>query len=105
MDSFNIKTSHYVIGAVALTTALSWNAAIRNTIDKCFPVMQEGLFAGFLYAIIITILLLLLIEYLPSTNSELPASAQEKIKNAELQEKTLNRLTRLEIILAKLLKN
>jgi hypothetical protein len=98
---FEIKTSHYIIGAVALTAALSWNSAIRESINKCFPLPKEEIVANFVYAVIITIFLILLIEYLPNTTSELPKSTQEKIKTAETMETLMNRLTRLEFMVGR----
>jgi len=95
-SSLSVKASHYFIGAVALTTALSWNNAIRETINKSFPMPKEEMIASFIYAIIITIILVVLIEYLPNTTSELPKSTQEKIENMESQSDVLSRLTRLE---------
>jgi hypothetical protein len=100
IDTFSIKTSHYIIGAVALTTALSWNGAIREAINKGFPAPKDEVFMGLLYAIIITIVLILLIEYLPDTTNELPKSTKEKIQNVETQTNILNRLTRLERFVA-----
>jgi hypothetical protein len=98
---FEIKTSHYLIGAVALTAALSWNGAIREAINKSFPMPKDEVVAGFIYALVITVFLVILIEHLPDTSAELPKATQEKIKDAEFREKTLARITRLEIELLK----
>jgi hypothetical protein len=95
-SSLSIKTSHYVIGAVALTTALSWNGAIREMINKSFPMPKDEIIAGFIYAIIITVILIILIECLPNTVSELPKPVQEKIQNIESETNILSRLSRLE---------
>jgi hypothetical protein len=103
VDAFQIKTSHYIIGAVALVTALSWNSGIRSIIDKCFPLPNDEIMAGIIYAIVMTIFLILLIEYLPNTTSELPKGTQEKIKDAEERERLQNRITRLELMNANIL--
>jgi hypothetical protein len=90
------KTSHYVISAVALTAALGWNNTIRETISTCFPAPTGGMMANIIYAVIITIILLMLIEYLPDTINELPKTTQEKIKAAREREYLINRIQRLE---------
>jgi hypothetical protein len=97
VSAFEIKTSHYILGAVALTAALSWNSAIREAINKSFPIPKDEIFAGFIYAVIITVMLIVLIEYLPSTTSELPSGVKEKIRDAEFKENLANRITRLEL--------
>jgi hypothetical protein len=98
--SIPVKTSHYIIGAVALTTALSWNGVIRESITKHFPVPKESIIAGFAYAVVITIFLIMLIEFLPDTSSELPKGTREKIEMEKEKEHLLNRITRLELFIA-----
>ena len=73
--------------------ALSWNDAIKSGIKKVYPVPQDQLSAVFLYAIIITLVLILVIWMLPDTKSELPHDTQKKIAEAETQER-LERLTK-----------
>lgn len=68
---FGTKATHYVIGAVALTTALSWNSAIRQGIDTYFPQPNSEIIMGIVYALIMTMFLLLLIHYLPDTSTEI----------------------------------
>ena len=78
-QAFKIKTSHYAIAGLSLVVALSWNDAIKSGIKKIYPVPQDQLSAGFLYAIIITLVLILVIWMLPDTKSEHPHDTQKKI--------------------------
>jgi hypothetical protein len=71
MDQLGTKTSHYIISAVALTTALSWNGTIRQGIDSYFPQPESEILAGVIYALIMTMFLILLVHYLPDTSSEI----------------------------------
>lgn len=77
-EILQIKTSHYIIGAVALVVALSWNSSIKAAINKYFPVPDDELMANFVYAFLITCFLVLLIIWLPNTTSELPAGYTRK---------------------------
>ena len=88
--AFKVKTSHYVIAGLSLVAALGWNDAIKAGIKKVYPVPQEQVSAGFLYAIIITLVLIFVIWMLPDTKSELPQETQTKIKEAETAEKIQN---------------
>lgn len=71
MDRLGVKTTHYVIGAVALTTALSWNTAVRHCIDTYFPQPNSEIIMNIIYALVMTMFLILLIQYLPDTSSEM----------------------------------
>lgn len=88
--AFKVKTSHYVIAGLSLVAALGWNDAIKAGIKKVYPVPQDQISAGFFYAIIITLVLILVIWMLPDTKSELPTETQTRIKEAETMEKIQN---------------
>lgn len=45
----------YVIGGFSLVAALAWNDAIRGLFEKIFPGQNAGLVAKFVYAIVITL--------------------------------------------------
>lgn len=83
MDDFTIKTSHYVIGAVALVTAISWNNFVKESLHACFPIPKDNLTAQFIYAVITIILLVLVIWLLPDTTRELPSETRERIKQQQ----------------------
>jgi hypothetical protein len=98
-EILQIKTSHYIIGAVALVVALSWNSSIKAAINKYFPVPDDELMANFVYAFLITCFLVLLIIWLPNTTSELPAGTQEKITDIQKREQMNARIQQLEYLL------
>jgi len=85
-----IKTSHYFIAGVALVTAISWNGAIKDGINKYFPMPEENVIATFIYAICMTLFLIFLIHILPDTSSELPKPVKNKLKMIEVGELTDN---------------
>ena len=82
---FGIKTSHYIIAATGLVTALSWNTAIREGIKNVFPMDKDTLRANFIYAVIMTLILVLLIWLLPDTKSELPSATRRRLEQAQLE--------------------
>jgi uncharacterized protein YlxW (UPF0749 family) len=85
--ALKVKTSHYAIAGLSLVAALGWNDAIKASIKKVYPVPKDQVSAGFFYAIMITIVLLFVIWMLPDTKSELPHDTQNKIKEAETEDK------------------
>lgn len=94
--SFEVKTTHYLLGAASLVTALSWNTAVRETLNAVYPLPKEGIVMAFVYAIILTILLIYLVKYLPDTASELPSATQEKLKIHQSIERLEAKVARLE---------
>lgn len=91
--SVAIKTSHYIIGGFALVAAMSWNTSIKEVIQKKLPTENKALIMNFVYSVIITILLVLLIFFLPDTKEELPESTQKKI-NHETERQEMLRIIR-----------
>jgi len=81
--AFAVKTSHYIIGGFALATALTWNTSIREAIKQKFPVPEDNVKANMIFAVVITIILILLIYILPNTKTELPDTTRQKIKAEE----------------------
>lgn len=77
--AFVIKSSHYIIGGFALATAITWNTSIREAIKQKFPVPEDNVKANMMFAVVTTLLLVLLIYILPNTKSELPDSTRDKI--------------------------
>ncbi len=65
------KTSHYIITAFALVTSLSWNSTIQQSINKWFPLTTDEIYVKIIYSLFLTLLLILLIKYLPSTTAEI----------------------------------
>ncbi len=50
------KTLSYVLAAFGLVAGLAWNEAITSLINYIFPVSADSILAKFIYAIVITIL-------------------------------------------------
>jgi uncharacterized membrane protein len=87
---FGVKTSHYVIGGVALVAALSWKDTIRTYVDETFPMPKERKWANFIYSIVITLVLILIIYLLPDTKKELPVRTQAKMEEVKLKTEIQN---------------
>lgn len=54
-----VKTTGYIMAAFGLVAALAWNDAIRSLIDYFFPLDKNGLWIKFIYAIIITLVIVI----------------------------------------------
>lgn len=48
------KTFGYIMGALSLVAGLAWNEAIKGMIDYIYPATTSGVWAKFVYAIVIT---------------------------------------------------
>lgn len=83
---FTIKTSHYLIAGMSLATALSWNEAIRRSIDKAYPMPNSNIQAVIIYSVSMTLLLILIIWLLPDTKAELPLDVQHRMHHAEIED-------------------
>ncbi len=59
--------------AFALVAALAWNEAVKALIEHYFPA-SSALYSRFFYAIILTILVVILTRYLSSISRRLTAS-------------------------------
>jgi len=49
----------YIVAALGLVAGLAWNDAVKATIDSIFPSQENSLWARFGYAILITILIVI----------------------------------------------
>lgn len=58
------QTTGYFTAALGLVAGLAWNDAIKALIEALFPFNQSGILIKFIYAIIITIIVVLLSRYL-----------------------------------------
>jgi len=58
------KTFGYIMTALGLVAGLAWNEAIKSLIDTLFPGSNNGLMAKFLYALVITLFVVLIGVYL-----------------------------------------
>ena len=58
------KTLTYAIAAMGLVAGLAWNDAIKASIDFWFPLKENSLMAKFIYALAITVLVVIFTVYL-----------------------------------------
>lgn len=58
------QTAGYLTAALGLVAGLAWNDAIKSLIEVIFPFSSSGILAKFLYAILITLVVVLLSRYL-----------------------------------------
>ena len=58
------KTIKYIVGAFGLVAGLAWNDAIKAFIEYFFPQDQNGLKAKFIYALVITCIVVIFSFYL-----------------------------------------
>lgn|SRR3989339_452676 len=56
---FRERTATYVIAGFGLVAGLAWNDAIKTLITVLFPLRQDTILVKFLYAFLVTILLVL----------------------------------------------
>jgi hypothetical protein len=71
------QTFGYISAALGLVAGLAWNEAIKTLIDTLFPLSKDTVVAKFAYAIIITGLIVVLLQYL------------EKVLKKESEEKSV----------------
>ena len=63
-DKLRNQTAGYLIAAFGLVAALAWNDAVKALIDSLFPISTSSLWLKFMYAIIVTIAVVILGQYL-----------------------------------------
>ncbi len=63
------QTAKYILAGSGVVAGLAWNEAIKALIEHFFPT-QSGIIARFLYAIVITIIVVVLSVYLVRIQKE-----------------------------------
>jgi hypothetical protein len=63
-QSVREQTIGYIATALGLVSGLAWNEAIKGLIDMIYPAGNSGLGAKFLYAIVITVAIVIVSSYL-----------------------------------------
>ncbi len=58
------KTGGYIVAGLGLVAGLAWNDAIKAAIEYFFPLERNSLTAKFLYAVLITLAVIILSTYL-----------------------------------------
>ena len=61
------KTIGYVLAGLGVVAGLARNEAIHGLIEYLFPLSRSGVFAKFLYAFLMTLMLVLVTSYLMRT--------------------------------------
>lgn len=56
----------YILAAIGLIAGLAWNDAIKASIEYLFPVSASSVFAKILYALLITLLVVIFSVYMAS---------------------------------------
>ncbi|MEX2052304.1 MAG: DUF5654 family protein [Candidatus Paceibacterota bacterium] len=64
------QVTSYMAGAFGLVAGLAWNDAIKALIDLLFPLDKSSVWIKFAYAILITIIVVLVTKYIFSSASE-----------------------------------
>lgn len=63
-QELNNKILGYILAGLGLVAGLAWNDAIKTLIEYLFPLEKNGLWAKFLYAILITLIVVIFSVYL-----------------------------------------
>lgn len=58
------QTAGYILTALGLVAGLAWNEAIRALIVHFYPLDQNSLWAKFVYALLVTIVVVIVSAYL-----------------------------------------
>ncbi len=58
------KTITYIVAAFGLVAGLAWNDAIRSLIEHLFPLQKNSVVVKFIYAILVTTIVVLVTVYL-----------------------------------------
>ncbi len=58
------RTAGYIASALGLVAGLAWNDAIKTFIEAFFPLAKDTVPAKFLYAVLITIVVVLVTVYI-----------------------------------------
>lgn len=64
------RSISYIAAAFGLVAGLAWNDAIKSLIDALFPRSGDGLAAKFVYAFLVTVLVVVAVYYLESLFSK-----------------------------------
>lgn len=64
------RTLGYILAAFGFVAALAWNDAIKSVIDRFFPLPESGIKAKLIYAIAITLIVVIATIYYHSLFDE-----------------------------------
>jgi len=69
-QEFKHQITTLIFGAFSLVAALAWNDAIRASIDAIYPIAQGGLLAKFIYALLVTAIVVIVSVIVAKLNEE-----------------------------------
>lgn len=84
------KTASYIVAGLALVAGLAWNDAITSLIEHLFPRTNNTLFAKFVYAVVVTAIIVVAGLYITKL------LAKEKQEEEEEKEKVLQKRENVE---------
>lgn len=61
---FSDKMVGFIVGALSLVAGLAWNDAIKALIEYVFPLQKDGISAKFIYAIVISLVVVMISIFL-----------------------------------------
>ncbi len=64
------QTTTYILAGLGLVAGLAWNEAIKELIDWLFPLDRGSIGAKFIYAIIITLVVVMIGTYLSQSSTK-----------------------------------
>ena len=57
---FSDRIIGFIVGALSLVAGLAWNDAIKALLDYLFPLQKDGILAKFVYAVIISLVVVII---------------------------------------------
>ncbi|MBI4137353.1 hypothetical protein HY469_04790 [Candidatus Roizmanbacteria bacterium] len=58
------RVTGYIVAAFGVVAGLAWNDAVNSLINFLFPLSRDTVYAKFIYAILITVILVMLTVYI-----------------------------------------
>lgn len=75
---FQKRVISYIAAAFGLVAGLAWNEAIRSLIEHLFPIRSNSVIAKFIYAFLVTFVLIIVTNYILKLDAEDLSSNQPK---------------------------
>jgi len=80
ISQLQTKSFGFIITGFSLVVGLSWNEAIKQFINNYFPLTSDMLTAKIIYALILTLILVILVDYLERFEKKLIQISNESEK-------------------------
>lgn len=74
------KTLGYILASIGFVVGLAWNDAIKALIEDLFPLDKNNIFAKFMYALLVTVIIVIATVILTRKTEEKKAEVVEKNK-------------------------